>query len=335
MLTLSHLLRPLDQPTSGFPSLKPIDASLLPVLQRMLRSAGHLDPYARSAAYLAMTGRKGLWLYGDDGSGLILMRHPNCERTLLALPPFGRYRTGLVSALTNDPRFEHEAIQLGRITPDALAFHTAELARLKATLVEELVLDWRYPCHVLGTRLLLDRQGQAFKDFRKNLARAERARLTVRSIDPKADIPLLRALATSWADHHRAVHGGHVPQNAPEDPLIGGTAAVLDLMERGVLSIRGVLISTDKPQGFMIWEETDPVARHANGLCNVAMPGLKGASELSYAAMCEELAARGFETVCIGGSEEAGLDTFKRKLCPIQTDQLTTAILRSAPNLPH
>lgn len=72
----------------------------------------------------------------------------------------------------------------------------------------------------------------------------------------------------------------------------------------------------------MIWEESKK--HHAVSIAGLSI-GEKGASEYTYHAMAQELLKSDFHSVCIGGSEEQGLDQFKRKMNPIQSVTLTSA----------
>lgn len=316
------------------PDLRRVTPDLLPLLQRILNRARNLDPYARSASYYAMTGRKGLWLYGTDATGLLIVRHPNLDSTMLAFPPFGPDAIPLLAALNVDDRFADHTLLLGRVTDRHLAHWRAASLALEDRVIEETILDWRYPCHSLDTRLVSDHQGHAFKDFRKNVSRARRAGVTTRGVNPLMDGHTLRALLSSWADSH-----GPIQSHAENDnhSLTSAALKVIGMAERGETRLAGVIaFQKQNPVGFMLWEETDPARGIANGLANVALPGIKGATETTYLAMCETLLRKGFNEVCIGGSETASLDAFKRKLCPTNSIPLRTIKLRNRarPELP-
>src|SRR5262249_5315730 len=49
-----------------------------------------------------------------------------------------------------------------------------------------------------------------------------------------------------------------------------------------------------------------------------------GLSEYLYRCIAERLADQGYDRMCIGGSETASLDQFKRKFAPVKTHNLRT-----------
>ena len=296
--------------------LRPIGDRELPLLQRVFEKAHTADPYARSAAYFAMTGRNGLWLYGDQGRGIIVAQHPNDPSAILAFPPFGKNGADLLPALLDEPWLDGRHLLLSRFTAAALSDAKTALPRAADWIVEEKLLDWRYPVHVLDTDRVVARAGPDFRDFRKNLHRAERAGLTTRSLDPVNDHESIMTITRAWAFDHE--DGG--------DDLTAPARRVLDLMERKVLPIRGLMVvdENDRAVAYSIWEETSPRQGMANGLSNSALPHIKGATELSYLGACQALRESGFTSFCIGGSESEGLDAFKRKMIPAASIELVT-----------
>ncbi len=126
---------------------------------------------------------------------------------------------------------------------------------------------------------------------------------------------MISDLSAIWA----RAHGEAL---SADDP----TAAVLSMTGARRAPVHALILEEQgTPQGYMIWEETDPGRRHANSLGGVSMGG-KGLSEFGYRAMAEVLDQRGFKTVCIGGSETESLDAFKRKLAPARSTPLVSAI---------
>lgn len=297
-------------------SLTEIAPEHLSVLARILRTMKREDPYSMSAAYYAITGRKGLWLYGDDQTMMIIARHPNCEGELLVFPPFGCDPVGLLEQAFNDP-----ALPAGKINLARLGAEDGYLA-MRVTLLTgqepstENILDWTYPVHVLDTASINKRKGPSFRDFRKNVNRAFGRGQWAELIDLSRDKAAILSVVDQWASRHdQSVYS--------YEDLVAPSLAALNLFETD-LPIHGILIHEGTaPAGIIIWEETDPEKRIANSIAGLSI-GDKGTDEFAALKMCEVLQARGFDQVCIGGSETAGLDAFKRKMNPVRSIKLQT-----------
>lgn len=298
------------------PYLMAIAPEHLPALARLFRTMEREDPYSTSAAYYAMTGRKGLWLYGDDQTMMIIARHPNCEGELLVFPPFGRDPAGLLEQALDAAAMLPGKINLARLSTDDgyLAMRVAALTGNEPST--ENILDWTYPVHVLDTAIVNKREGPSFRDFRKNVNRAFGRGQWAVPIDLQRDKAAILSVVDQWASRHdQSVYS--------YDDLVAPSMAALNLFETG-LPINGILIHEGTaPVGFIVWEETDPEKGIANSIAGLSIGG-KGTDEFAALTMCEMLQARGFNEVCIGGSETSGLDAFKRKMNPVRSIKLQT-----------
>ena len=297
-------------------SLIEMSGADLPFLDRLFRHFDRADPYSLSAAYFGLTGRNGLWVYGDDQTAMMIARHPNLPKTLLFFPPIGPDGAAVLEAARRDPALPPGEVRLARIGPDD-ALLAAKLAARGFGLPEaEAVLDWGYPVHVLDVERITAPMGQDFKDFRKNVHRAERRGAWAEPIDIKAHEAILAQMIGCWANgHDHSTYAFH--------DLAAPILAALQLLDTS-LPIKGLLIHEEaEPAGLILWEETDPARGIANSVANLSIGG-KGLDEFAILKMCEHLKERGFREVCIGGSETAGLDAFKRKLNPIRSIELRT-----------
>lgn len=318
-MTIALSSQSLARHAADLPPLQAIDADKLELLHRILSRHRREDSYSVSASYFAMTGRKGLWLYGDHKSFMLIAAHPNRDNHLLLFPPIGRNPNRLLARAFTDPRIlASDKIQIARIGPQDGLLSAWIGATGQFSFQREDVLDWAYPVHTLGTPELVAHQGQAFRDFRKNIARANERGLTARPIENEHDRRTVIGLARAWASANP--HVGYA-----QDDLIAPTAVIVNLMDKTGVPLHGLIIEEgDKPQGFILWEETDPENGIANSMCNTALAG-KGTTEFAYLSMAKTLLERGFERVCIGGSETPGLDAFKRKMQPVQSIDLQSA----------
>ncbi len=275
--------------------LRKIDIASLPYLTGFLRNFESADPYAVSPGYMAMTGRRGLWLYERSEGGVIVAVHPNRQDAALAFPIYGNGDGGLL----------YDAAQAIGL-PDRWELINARI--VDGVAGSEGLLDWQYPAHVLGCERLVQPTGERMRDYRKNLNRAARGRLSYRVLDLHKDRPVVARIAQDWAR-----------------PRVGDAFSLRDLMEpslkaldlAGLLDLQGVIVEQEgAPVGFALWEETR--AEIACGMVGLFSRPVRGGSEFAVFAQAECLAARGISALCVGGSETASLDAFKRKLCPVR-----------------
>lgn len=290
------------------------------VLTRFVRLSRKADPFSRSAAYYAMTGRRGLWLYGNGDTAMLIARHPNREGRVLLFPPLGRAPTALIENALADPRLPQGMMELARIGPDD-AWLAAGFAGRGAAR-REAVLDWAWPVHIVSPEKVIAREGKPFVSFRGHINRAIRDGLTGEPIELPRDRADIVSTVNAWADEKQNESFTH-------DDLTSPTLAVLDLMEEGQLDIHGTITRdrNGQPTGFWLWEKVDNIAI---SLARVALRR-PGNAEVGILRTCEQAVAAGIAEVCTGGSESVQLDAFKRKMQPVRSIHLETLTLRSSP----
>jgi lysylphosphatidylglycerol synthetase-like protein (DUF2156 family) len=299
-------------------ALVPIGFDDLWNLSRALQRSPHDDPFSRSAGYFAMTGRKGLWRFGDDSTFMMIARHPNKPRTILLFPPVGQEPSALLGrAMTIADALPPGNRELARLNPTNPRF-TRLLAKHRTVAGREDTLDWAYPVHVVDPPKIVERKGKPFVSFRGHINRALRNGLQSQAINPARHRDDVTSIIDRWADSRR---DGRFTRT----DLTGPTHAVLDLMDRSGLDIRGT-ISRDRhgnPIGFWLWEQV------GNTAMSLVRAYLKqpGNAEFGILAMAEQLKASGVPEMCLGGSETADLDAFKRKMQPIRSIALGTAMI--------
>lgn len=293
------------------PSLHAIDPLAgFAVLERLCARARRDDPFARAAGYFAMTGRKGLWIYGDGETAMIVCRHPNRSDRVLLFWPVGRDPGRLIATAMHDRRLPAGQRQLARVVDSNRG--VAATFGVAGGIDQEDVLDWTYPVHEISTRAVVERKGGAFNNLRGHLNRATRAGLVARDLDLVADRELVERVVEQWAEAKERPGYSY-------DDLVGPTVACLDLAEAGIRVDGVVVLAGDTPVGFWIWQAIGESM--AVSLVRVSI-GRDGAAELAAAAAAERLVARGVEGLCLGGSETASLDAFKRKLGPVRSIEL-------------
>lgn len=284
------------------------------LVARICQMTDGADPFLRSAAYVAMTGRKGLWIYGDERAALLLCRHPNRDGQLLVFPPVGAMGAALLRDAMADPRLPPGNVQLARMTQE----NNDLVTQLGAIPDREPVLDWAYPVHEVSTGAITARTGGRFNNLRGHLHRAVRSGLWWQELDGVRDGAEIADVARAWADKKAG-------QGFTADDLIGPTMACLTLLNRKRGQLGGVVVRhAQGPAGFWIWDQISETK--AVSLVRISAGG-HGAAELGAAAAAELLHARGVSIFSLGGSETASLDQFKRKLGPVRSIDLQSAML--------
>ena len=310
------------------PALISITPENLSQFSNLVQLHKRQDTYTNSAAYFAMTGRKGLWLYGDEETAMVIARHPNDPDQLLVFPPFGNDPVGLIQNACADTSLPTGKLKLARIGPeDTYLTHNLHTPAA-GNGQDEDVLDWRYPVHILGTREIVEHTGTKFRDFRKNVHRAHKRELRAEHISSKNHILQAIGICKVWAE-------GHTNQDYSLNDLLEPTKKALDLLEQGATAMDGIIIyEGEEPISYLIWEETDLESGSANSISGMSIR-LRGTDEFAMLEMCKILANKGYKKVCIGGSETEGLDNFKRKMCPVQSVQLNSLRLPEPIYQPH
>jgi hypothetical protein len=272
------------------------------------------DCYSNSPAYFALTGRKGLWIAEEGERRIVVCVHPNRPNDLLIFPPFGGWSERMVELLEGNPLFEGKSIRLSRV------HSAADVPSLQCwRRVAEDTLDWAYPVHVLDTKMISESRGNAYGDFRNNYNNAAvLERLSVDMLDPVVQSQRIIEFADEWIAAE-----GFSPDTA--EGYLGPLTLLLHAAR--ALRIRGLAATkAGRIVGISVWEETDPVAGIANGFVCLGLRGVRGCTEFLQRRTCEFLAQNGFRFYCIGGSETASLDNFKKKMRPAWSLELSTYV---------
>ncbi len=302
-----------------FPRLMKIEWEHLPVLSALLNKVERDDPFSRSAAYFAMTGRKGLWIYGDGDTMMLLARHPNKDDILLVFPPVGRDPSALLAKAVNDLlSLPPGKLELARLSTDDRVVLKGLKSMGANTPQRETVLDWAYPVHVVSPNRIIERKGKPFVAFRGHVNRAIKAGYRAEPVKLSRHRNAIQDIIKQWADSRGDAGFNH-------DDYTGPTRAVLDMMERDDLDIRGTISfdSDDTPIGFWLWER---VGSTAMSLVRAYLRK-PGNAEFGILSMAEQLKTAGIPEMCLGGSETADLDAFKRKMQPVRSVVLSTVAL--------
>jgi hypothetical protein len=302
-------------------TLKEIDTTNVDQFIQLLGNQSRKDFYSMAPAYFMMTGRKGLWVYGDDNTSLIIARHPNTDDEILFFPPMGAEKEDVVLAALSDNNCPKGRIRLARISDQDidLANHFEKSGR--GSYVAEDVLDWLYPVHILDVDAITMHKGSAFRDFRKNIYRAQARGLHAELIRSEKHYAHVINLSDEWASQQN-----DKPYQLSD--LADPSQKAVSLLLNKAMKMDGIIIHEGSDVvGYILWEETDKVKGIANSVAGMSVRP-RGTEEFAILSMCQILRERGFNQVCIGGSETEGLNNFKKKLCPRDSVALQSMILK-------
>jgi len=284
--------------------LRPVEDDDLVDLQAILNNHASADPYQASAAYFAMTGRDGLWLVRDEDASVLVCRHPNVRNEFLVFPPIGQNGIGLLAKTIAAISKTGVKVSLARADETVAKKLSALHSEIRMECIPEKLLDWAYPVHVLNTAKVTQHRGNEFQQFRTKLNKIDHKRIQAFDFDPAIHRQAAVEVVSKWSQ-------GDAEKNAPY-------MRMLDLFQKMPLAGR-IIFHDDQPAGFSLWEETSPKSGLANAYAHLGLHEVGGMSRYVMLDMCQTLQHKGFARVCIGGSETAGLDQFKRQLRPVQS----------------
>lgn len=298
----------------NLPGLRRFHAGVADELRPFL-AADLTDAFATSLAYYQLTGRKGLWIYRYGQGVLMVCLHPHVDSRLLIFPPLGKGGPGLLPIFCDIVPFPLDGIQLARFRN--FKTYMSGCLRLSLRVIQEPILDWLFPCHILSASTVASAamHGKHFSEIRRRIRQAAEFDVDIVSFpDFMPDVKDIRHL---WADNKHVAQGPTGSDQYYEE-LFSGRLDFARL--RGhFYKVHGVV------EGFTIWEL--PYKRNGQvvSLAHIVNHSIAGLSEFGMHAMCCELHAQGYERVNVGGSEDAGLDMFKRKFAPVKSYRLFSA----------
>lgn len=281
------------------------------------------DTYTHSPLYYLLTGRKGAQLYRNQHAGCIVVQHPHIDDCLQIFPEIGKADYELTASVLNMIVAPANGIQLARYTKEDLVALKKQLARMNYTpimgvnVVEETHLDWRYPVQIMDTKSIADLEGNEYKRLRKQFRYAANHITHTPITHDNADRNI-RAALMFWK-------GNMIYNDKETDDLTGFYDAFLTLLkDQSDIKFDGKLfLDGRRPVGFAIWDT--PTGDTANSLMNMCDTTIRGLSEFQRVSVCQTLHEQGVKRFNMGGSETAGLDSFKAKFHPVETIPLLSA----------
>ncbi len=309
-------------------------------LQARLARSRSKDAYVKSAFYYALTGRGDIWVIDHDDGGIICARHPNIKGSLLVFFPFAdtAYKLGLqIATLAESPGFlaqfsdvclaKIEAEQWNALLSGAETGDDFVLRNMRLQRIEEETLDWRFPSYDVSISALADRKGAGLAGFRNKLQKFDAGNLQVIPLaEIRSDIALsIVDIAESWVSSRLIRLGIGEPG---DDCLVEIIAPYIRLAEFSVknrCNLDGLfLLRRREYLGFALWERPRSVEDPVPVVAALHRSYEKGLAERMQFQIARMLNESGYQRMCIGGSETAGLDRFKRKLGPVAEHKLCT-----------
>jgi hypothetical protein len=313
-------------------------------LNEILRSSRSEDAYVRSPLYFALTGRKGLLYLHSKDAELIACVHPNDDSTLLLFVPFvydaQKFRS-CISALVRNLQ-DGQKSQLFRIFR---LFDSVHIARVPKSLIgvevpegysiangcqiqREDKLDWTYPSYDVLLSRSADPKGHELAVYRNKLNKYKDRGVTA---VPFAEVPeeerfwAVCYIAERWAKNKLEGKWNGSNLLFSEDKLLEPYEYLADLIRNPVVFIDGIFLKRGAEYiAFRLWENSGDYEHAVSSFAALLATCEPGCSEYLHYEAARRLLACGYQEMCIGGSESAGLDSFKQKFCPIRAHQLFT-----------
>ncbi|AEP10257.1 hypothetical protein MICA_1948 [Micavibrio aeruginosavorus ARL-13] len=292
-------------------------------------SAVRDDTYLNAPIYYVLTGRRGAWLHEGYGAAMVVCRDPHNPTGLLAFPEIGQEARGRLAASVLcglDP--PPGGVRLARFTDQDLAqLENALRARrddrvARIERIDETVMDWRYPVHVLDTARVAEMKGTAFMKIRNKCRKVEDDISTLSLSDPRA-LKAMRAAQKYW-------EGSMVLRELDDMDLSTYYTMLFSVIQKwphlfgGLVFLRG-----DFPVGFTVYDR--PYMGTSNLLANLSDAMISGLADFQVVETCRAMAADHIAWMNFGGSETETLDKFKRKFMPVKSITIHSAEVHYEP----
>jgi len=237
-------------------------------------------------------------------------------------PEVGKCDYELTASVLNMLEPPQNGIQLARHSEEEVSALKRQLAQLNYTpvtgvsVVEEDVMDWRYPARILDTETVLNLQGKVFKDVRTKFRRAAKV-VEHTPLNQENALKFMRAALKFWE--------GNMIFNAKDtSDMSDFYIALFRIMEENPEAIDGLFFMQGrKSLGFSVWDT--PSAGAANLLVSLCDTSVAELADYQVIESCRALHERGVETLNMGGSETQSLDSFKAKYQPRESLKVLSA----------
>ncbi len=287
----------------------------LELLSNLLSAENDPDSYLTSPAYYAFTGRKGLWVYKEDGAFVLLCWHPNVSGQILVFTPRNDANAqmaieNLLKCIPEPPsglRFARVKKEDSKNLP--FVGDGSHRSVVFAPVIEQ-VLDWKYPVRILSTEKIAGMEGHAFKRIRNHVYHIMDSDDVVARPLTNEDLPDLKIFIHEWVAEH--TYDRH-----SFDEFISPYNEMISLFENMTLGLSGLLfVQGKKIKALTLWDVSNGADRIANRYVNLCNTSRRGMAEFVMHSVAKHLMNAGIRYLNVGGSETAELDQFKNKFLP-------------------
>ena len=284
------------------------------------------DTYLLSPNYYFLTGRKGLYVYKNNSSGLIFCLHPNLEATTIVFPLVNREQTSLFIdfLLLQHPLIKRN-IRVIRIQNDYMKqLKILNSQSIKYEVVQEDILDWRYPSIQISTENILNLKGKKLRDLRYNINKINYESIHCERYSIQKHLSQSLELTKKWCLKN-------ISQEFDFDNLYSPYEFILKNSQK-LKGIHGyVLYYNEKLVAFNFLDEPLFSNDEMVSLIFIADVDFKGIPSYMRYIMCKILHPK-IKKISIGGSETYGLYKFKKKFAPTNELYLSSLEINTVAN---
>jgi hypothetical protein len=319
-------------------------------LRELLSGSRAVDAYCRSALYFALTGRCKVWIVRYKDKCIVLLPHPNVRQTILVFCPFVSSASELAEQVEKLCKcqkflslFERNKIFLARVPAFIAAnlFSELKVTRCDLEEVDEERLDWVFPSYDVELQRLLSPQGGALKAYKKKLRKFCDQNIEVLrpgSFSRQDLLKIVNKVNKGWIRAKLKSRNSYQILRIPRRELMACYRTLANLNSDLSFAMDGLILKRGEDYlAFSFWE-SPTIGKTVPCLAALPVSHETGLSEYLYYRVAEQLVKEGYSEMCIGGSETASLDQFKKKLAPSRAHKLRTIRLslkasKSAPTL--
>jgi hypothetical protein len=228
---------------------------------------------------------------------------------------------------------EYDQVLLARI-PEKIAnevLASTDGAKPRVQHVDEKKLDWVYPSYDVSVESLLNPQGAKLSRYRQKIKRFRNEGikvLTAKELAPRELRMAVSRINKGWIRTKRTNGTSLRERGITTYELMDPYRTLALLSEEVTSDIEGIFLKREDVYiAFSFWEKLrnwDTVPCFG-AMTSSYEPGLSEYLHRCVAGRVEDQ----YKYMCIGGSETASLDQFKRKFAPVNTHNLRTIRLEA------